>query len=195
MCRGPSGHGLEFAQIRAIRPRAPSTIALRKPSSSPWMSMPLSIYRLLARKACLLTAPTMAALMMGLCSCLATAQTAPTAAADGAAVPEPPGANGPVRLRPAPSSAATSGPQYFAEDRERAPEPVIPYLPGEFERFAQAQAGGADVRRFDAELVSGGFDARAIEYSPLVPLDTDPAPARHRHCRHQECGSVRQRQV
>ena len=52
-----------------------------------------------------------------------------------------------------------------------------PYLPGEFERFVQRQAGpAAEVRRFGAELVSSGFDARSAEISPLVPTDYVLAP-------------------
>ena len=139
--------------------------------------MSLSISRYLARRAARLAAPTLAAILIGLCSSQAAAQTSSTLAPDGASAPEPASATGPVRLRPVPASAANAGSQNFADERERTPEPAAPYVPGEFERFVQSQVGtGVEVRRFGAELVSGGFDARAVESSPLVPAEYLIAP-------------------
>ena len=78
-------------------------------------------------------------------------------------------AGGPVRLR---QSALP-----LLQDDRVAP-PVVtaaaaePYVPGEFERFVQAQAtAGVTIRRFGSELVTGSTDARAAELSPLVPAD------------------------
>jgi len=81
---------------------------------------------------------------------------------------ETPAAGGPIRLRQ-PTAAN------LADDRAittLAAAPVIPYVPGEFERFVQRQAGpNVEVRRFGAELVSGTFDTRGAELSPLVPAE------------------------
>jgi protein involved in polysaccharide export with SLBB domain len=85
-------------------------------------------------------------------------------------------AGGPVRLRqPA---------QQVNEDRLPSASggvPAIvapaPYLPGEFERFVQRQAGTeAEVRRLGADLIAGTFDSRGAELSPLVPQDYIVAP-------------------
>ena len=86
---------------------------------------------------------------------------------------EAPTAGGPVRLRQV-------NPAPVVDDRmslaNLAPAPV-PYVPGEFERFVQRQAGaGMDVQRFGADLVSGGYDNRGAELSPLVPADYVVAP-------------------
>lgn len=86
-----------------------------------------------------------------------------TTAVDPAA--EAAAAGGPIRLRQTMPVAAL-------DERPPAAITTVPYLPGEFERFVQRQAGPTvEVRRFGAELVSGGFDARAAEISPLVPAD------------------------
>ncbi len=50
-----------------------------------------------------------------------------------------------------------------------------PYVPGEFERFVQKQ-GGTEVRRLGAELVSGDYDTRGADLSPLVPAEYVIAP-------------------
>ena len=57
--------------------------------------------------------------------------------------------------------------------RGRSLAPVAePYVPGEFEKFVQQQAGpGIEIRRFGAELVTFGADQRGAELSPLVPDD------------------------
>ena len=86
---------------------------------------------------------------------------------------EAPTAGGPVRLRQV-------NPAPVVDDRmslaNLAPASV-PYVPGEFERFVQRQAGaGMDVQRFGADLVSGGYDNRGAELSPLVPADYVVAP-------------------
>ncbi len=48
----------------------------------------------------------------------------------------------------------------------------MPYVPGEFERYVQQQAGSnLAVRRFGAELVTGAPDGRGAELSPLAPAD------------------------
>lgn len=68
-------------------------------------------------------------------------------------------------------------PALLLEDRVVAPTAAAaiaepPYVPGEFERFVQAQAAaGVSVRRLGAELVTGSADARNVELSPLVPED------------------------
>jgi len=75
---------------------------------------------------------------------------------------------GPVRLRQPAFNAL--------EVDERMPSapavPVAAYVPGEFEKFVQQQAGAdTEVRRFGAELVTVGADQHGAELSPLVPAD------------------------
>lgn len=83
--------------------------------------------------------------------------------------PEPQAPGGPTRLR-----QPTQAP---VDIEERVPAasiaPALPaYLPGEFEKFVQSQAGAeAEIRRFGAELLSGSSDGRGAELSPLVPAD------------------------
>ena len=87
----------------------------------------------------------------------------------GAESSEPaPAGSGPVRLRaPAAERMAPREPTVQAE-----PAAAAPYVPGEFERYVQQQAGGdATVRRFGAELVTGAQDGRGAELSPLAPAD------------------------
>lgn len=55
------------------------------------------------------------------------------------------------------------------------PPAAMPYVLGEFERYVQRQAR-VEVRRLGADLVSGGYDGRAGELSPLVPADYILAP-------------------
>lgn len=89
--------------------------------------------------------------------------------ASASAVAEPSVPGGPIRLRQ--PTAPTS------IDERPSPIAEIAYVAGEFERFVQRQAGpGVDVRRFGAELISGGFDSRGAETSPLVPADYVIAP-------------------
>lgn len=74
---------------------------------------------------------------------------------------------GPIRLRS--SSAELSDTQ--RGPAEPAPAPP-PYVPGEFERYVQQQAGGdTSIRRLGAELVTGALDGRGGEISPLAPAD------------------------
>ena len=84
---------------------------------------------------------------------------------------ETPMVGGPVRLRQVnPAMEDRLAPPNIAS----AP---APYVPGEFERFVQRQAGaGLEVQRFGADLVSGGYDSRGAELSPLVPADYVVAP-------------------
>ena len=57
------------------------------------------------------------------------------------------------------------------------PSPPPPYVPGEFEKFVQMQAGtGVNVRRFGADLVTGVADGVGADASPLVPGDYVIAP-------------------
>lgn len=80
---------------------------------------------------------------------------------------------GPIRLRQV-------APQPGMEERPATPPAVVvpaviaqpPSAPGEFERFVQRQAGpGVEVRRLGADLMSGAFDGRGADLSPLVPSD------------------------
>jgi protein involved in polysaccharide export with SLBB domain len=78
---------------------------------------------------------------------------------------------GPLRLRAAPSGrdeARDTRDAAGAADRKTA---ATPYLPGEFELYVQQQAGDATIRRFGAELITGAFDGRSDELSPLAPAD------------------------
>jgi protein involved in polysaccharide export with SLBB domain len=79
-----------------------------------------------------------------------------------------PAGGGPMRLRaPAAERIAPREQPMQAE-----PAAAAPYVPGEFERYVQQQAGGdATVRRFGAELVTGALDGRGAELSPLAPAD------------------------
>lgn len=92
------------------------------------------------------------------------------AAPEAAAEAQSPG--GPVRLRQTPQAT----PEERAPSAPAAAALAAPYLPGEFERFVQNQAVGTEVRRFGSELISGGFDTRGAELSPLVPQDYVVAP-------------------
>lgn len=77
----------------------------------------------------------------------------------------PQAGGGPLRLR---SSVSERERDAF----EPAPTPPPPYVPGEFERYVQQQAGGdTSIRRLGAELVTGALDGRVGEVSPLAPAD------------------------
>ena len=93
---------------------------------------------------------------------------------DNSPATEPAVTGGPVRLR-----QATTQP--LVDDRLTGiavpAATAVPYVPGEFERFVQRQAGPTvEVRRFGADLISGGFDNRGADLSPLVPSDYVVAP-------------------
>ena len=88
--------------------------------------------------------------------------------------------SGPVRLRQMPGAVPGS-----ASDPRPVPalkaEPEEKYVPGEFERFVQRLVGAPgpnapEVRRFGAELMTGAFDGRGAELSPVVPADYVVAP-------------------
>lgn len=73
---------------------------------------------------------------------------------------------GPIRLRQV-------APQPGIEERSATTvAPPSPSASGEFERFVQRQAGpGIEIRRLGADLMSGAFDGRGADLSPLVPSD------------------------
>lgn len=87
---------------------------------------------------------------------------------------------GPVRLRQqAPgvpeATAAPLAATTAAAGTGAPPAPV--YVPGEFERFVQLQAGPeVRVRRFGWDLMEASADAAGGELSPLVPADYVVAP-------------------
>jgi protein involved in polysaccharide export with SLBB domain len=114
-----------------------------------------------------------AAALLGLGALLVSAQAQtslnPSLPQPGAEFSEPaPAGGGPMRLR-APA-AERIAPRELPVQAE--PAAAAPYVPGEFERYVQQQAGGdATVRRFGAELVTGAHDARGAELSPLAPAD------------------------
>ena len=59
----------------------------------------------------------------------------------------------------------------------RDAQPPAPYVPGEFERFVEKQAGpDVEIRRFGSDLIAGSLDGRGAELSPLVPADYVVAP-------------------
>lgn len=78
--------------------------------------------------------------------------------------------SGPTRLRQQQVFvAAEQPPADGPPDRAVAERP---YVPGEFERFVQGQAGASvEVRRFGSDLVTGSAEARGGELSPAVPGD------------------------
>jgi protein involved in polysaccharide export with SLBB domain len=98
---------------------------------------------------------------------------------------------GPVRLRSATPDRAERGERGERGDRNDPRDPRDPrdplrpfdpgaappvYVPGEFERYVQQQAGGPagfdpTIRRFGSELVTGALDGRGVELSPAVPAD------------------------
>lgn len=78
-------------------------------------------------------------------------------------------AGGPVRLRQTAPAPAVTGPPPTPE--------VVPYVPGEFERFVQRLAGTSmEVRRLGAEIVTGGADASVEDVAPVVPDDHIVSP-------------------
>lgn len=87
----------------------------------------------------------------------------------GSVLTEPaPTDGGPVRLRAPAPGTERAAPRERAESVARE----APYVPGEFERYVQQQAGpDATVRRFGAELVTGALDGAGAELSPLAPAD------------------------
>lgn len=106
-------------------------------------------------------------LLLALLSLAVSAQTA-LAPAGAQPTQDPAAPAGPIRLRqPAPNAQDTE--ERF---RDSAPEPMPVYVPGEFEKFVQQQAGEAsEVRRFGADLVTIGAEPRGADLSPLVPAD------------------------
>jgi protein involved in polysaccharide export with SLBB domain len=90
------------------------------------------------------------------------------------------GVAGPVRLRsqsPLPAGRGRMSGQQAGEGLSMHPL-LPPYQPGEFEQFAQRQAGpDIEIRRFGAELMTPLTDRRqqlqgdVAEFAPLVPAD------------------------
>lgn len=126
-------------------------------------------WRLLVRGVALLCSPWLTALSLvaGSTVCAQTLQREPAPAAD-LATPIP----GVTKLRqqPIPNGEETEAPA--------APtSPLAPYVPSEFERFVQRQAGGGvELRRFGSDLFTGPTETRGAELSPLVPADYLVAP-------------------
>lgn len=110
---------------------------------------------------------------------------------------------GPVRLRSTPQQLPQDPLQSgTAAPMRQAETPPQPYVPGEFERYVQRLAdpaeaarieqqaneprgdnarmdvrpSGREVRRFGSELVTGAFDGRGEDLSPLVPPEYTIAP-------------------
>lgn len=84
---------------------------------------------------------------------------------------------GPVRLRqPVPAVPEETLGQGVMRSAVVTPaEPI--YVPGEFERFVQQQAGpDVRIRRFGWELMDASLDGVGSELSPLVPTDYVVAP-------------------
>lgn len=83
---------------------------------------------------------------------------------------------GVTRLRNAEVPSPRTGSARTGVDaRELTPLP--PYVPGEFERFVQNQAGaGVEIRRFGSDLIAGSLDGTGAELSPLVPSQYVIAP-------------------
>ena len=139
--------------------------------------MPFLIPRFRTHRVAPLVLPALIGLFMGLLDHSASAQTASVASPDGPSSQDASAVSGPVRLRQMPAGSATTGAGIPVDDRDRRAELAAPYVAGEFERFVQSHAGpGVEVRRFGSELVSGGYDGRASESSPLVPADYLIAP-------------------
>jgi protein involved in polysaccharide export with SLBB domain len=90
----------------------------------------------------------------------AYAQTLPADSGSGASAVGP--GLGAIRLK--------QSDQPLHEERQ-PPVAAAAYVPGEFELFVRTQAGGADIRRFGAELVTSSADARTGDSSPLVPAE------------------------
>lgn len=78
---------------------------------------------------------------------------------------------GPVRLQ-APAATPPTVPAPSGTNAEPPPPPPQPYVPGEFERYVQQQAGSSiEVRRIGSELVTALAEGRGLDFSPLVPGD------------------------
>lgn len=98
----------------------------------------------------------------------ANAQQPPAASGETGTENIQPAGSGAMRLRQLPPTNTPA-----PEERERAPtaNTAVTYVPGEFERFVQRLQNGQDVRRLGSDLVTGTFDGRGSELSPLVPGD------------------------
>ena len=119
----------------------------------------------------------LAGMLVGLAGGPAQAQSVGAVAEAGSTQDSAANASGPIRLRLPAGAAPSAGAPAHGDDRDRQVDAIAPYVPGEFERFVQSHAGpSVEVRRFGAELISGGFDGRASESSPLVPGDYLIAP-------------------
>ena len=108
----------------------------------------------------------------------AAAQSSQQQPATAGAVSAPTEPEGPIRLKQ-PAAGTPNAPDEINPVRNRPPltQAPEPYLPGEFERFVQRLSGiGAAIRRLGSELITGEFDGRSTELSPLVPADYLLAP-------------------
>jgi protein involved in polysaccharide export with SLBB domain len=86
----------------------------------------------------------------------------------------PPQESGVVQLRQPGASLAPDERQTAGASLPIQPPP---YVAGAFERYVQSRVGtGAEVRRLGAELLTGPYDPRTAETSPLVPADYVVAP-------------------
>ncbi len=123
---------------------------------------------------------TLLMLLLLLTNIESLAQGSATNANTGNTANEMGASGGPIRLRaPAYTAPVEDKPAAVAVVPPAPPAPpaAARYVPGEFERFVQRQAGpGADVRRFGADLISGPTDGANVEASPLVPVDYIIAP-------------------
>lgn len=85
-----------------------------------------------------------------------------------------------AQTQAAPSAATRLrqiGPASAASDESSAAGASNAYVPGEFELFVQRLSGTpTGIRRLGAELVTGGFDGRGADLSPLVPPEYVVAP-------------------
>ncbi len=84
---------------------------------------------------------------------------------------------GPLRLvqQPAFGQQPTSAQRQTPREDVDPQVADTPYLPGEFERFAQRLSGG-NVKRLGAELVAGTLTGRSADFAATVPSDYVIAP-------------------
>jgi protein involved in polysaccharide export with SLBB domain len=86
---------------------------------------------------------------------------------------------GPVRLQGAQPNNPNRQPQGTAQQQDMVTasdldttNQTTPYIAGEFERYVQSRVGlEPRVRRLGAELITGGFDGKGADLSPVVPDD------------------------
>ena len=141
------------------------------------MPISVSISRPRSHSIARLVLPALGAMLLGLAGGPAQAQSLGPVPEAGSAQDSAGAVSGPMRLRQAAAVSLQPSAAAVIDDRDRQADALPPYVAGEFERFVQSHAGSSvDVRRFGAELISGGFDGRVSESSPLVPADYLIAP-------------------